>query len=100
MLTKSIRDFQWVFLAGCDAQCLPVLKWLSFCTLLVWNLKFITVPTYAMSRASDAQLKPSPFNAEVMFGRSLSQLRLRGNSPVFFFGWVGVVGAERAIIIT
>jgi hypothetical protein len=31
----------------------------SFCTLLVWTLKFITVPTYAVSRASDVQFKPS-----------------------------------------
>ena len=62
----------------------------SFCTLLLWSLKFITVPTYAVSRASDVQLKPSPFNAEVMFGRCLSQLRLRGDFPVFFWGW----GAE------
>ena len=67
-------------------QCSPVLKWLSFFTLLVWSLKFITVPTYAVSRASDFQLKASPFNAEVMFERCLSQLRVRGDFTVFFFG--------------
>jgi len=88
MLTKSMHNFQWVFSAGCGAQCSPVPKWLSH---LVWSLKFVTVPTCAVSRASDFQLKPSPFNAEVMFGRCLSQLRLRGDFPVFFFGGGGVI---------
>ena len=55
-------------------------------TVLVWSLKYVTVPTFAVSRASDFQFKPSPFNAEVMFGRCLSQLRLRADIPVFFLG--------------